>query len=398
MAPPLSDNHVEHVRPLLIVLSHLRWDFVFQRPQHLLTRAAADFDICFLEEPVHEGSVAMFRELPRGAHIRVIQPVLPVGASATDAIAHQARIATMLAAKAGAAPVVLWYYTPMALAFGQHIPADVVVFDKMDELSAFAFAPPQLANLEARLLAVADLVFTGGLSLQAAASLHRRDAHCFPSSIDAAHFGSARQPGVADPASQRHIAHPRIGFFGVIDERMDLQLVADVAARRPDWQLVMIGPTAKIDPAMLPQARNIHWLGPRDYAELPDYLAHWDLAWMPFARNAATRFISPTKTPEFLAAGLQVISTPIADVYKDYGRLGLVDIASDAPDMVECIALMLATAADPVCEARRLAIVDAHLAGNSWDDTWANMRRLILHAAAQRRPAARARSMAVAGV
>lgn len=380
-----EDVAVAAVRPVLIVLSHLRWDFVVQRPHHLLGRAAADFDIWFMEEPVIEGSIAMVREMARntdrGGGITVVQPVLPAGTSAADALAHQGEIAARLVARAGSAPVCLWYYAPMARAFGQHLSADLVIYDKMDELAAFAFAPPELAGHDAALLRTADVVFTGGASLQIAASRHRRDAHCFPSSIDARHFGQARGHGLADPESQRMIAHPRLGYFGVIDERMDLVLVAEVAALRPDWQFVMIGPTAKINPASLPQVSNIHWLGPRPYAELPQYLAHWDVAWMPFARNEATRHISPTKTPEFLAAGLPVISTPIADVISSYGRLGLVEIAIDAPDAVTCAKQMLAIAADPAQQRRRLAAVDAHLAGDSWDATWAAMRALIAAAA-----------------
>lgn len=389
------------VRPVLIVLSHLRWDFVVQRPHHLLGRAAADFDIWFMEEPVIEGSIAMVREMvrPVGTNfsITVVQPVLPAGTSAADALAHQDEIAARLVARAGSVPVCLWYYAPMARAFGQHLSADLVIYDKMDELAAFAFAPPDLAGHDAALLRDADVVFTGGASLQIAASLHRSDAHCFPSSIDAPHFGQARMAGLADPESQRRIAHPRIGYFGVIDERMDLVLVAEVAALRPDWQFVMIGPTAKIDPASLPQVSNIHWLGARPYASLPHYMAHWDLAWMPFARNEATRHISPTKTPEFLAAGLPVISTPIADVISSYGRLGLVEIAIDAPDVVACAKQILGDAADPVQHRRRLAAVDAQLAGDSWEATWAAMRALIAAAAettplparqqAERRPA-----------
>lgn len=385
--PLFYDDSAETVvRPVLIVLSHLRWDFVVQRPHHLLTRAAADFEIWFMEEPVIEGSIAMVREMARkmdhGPGITIVQPVLPAGTSAADALAHQGAIAARLVERAGSAPVCLWYYAPMARAFGQHLSADLVIYDKMDELAAFAFAPPDLAGHDAALLRDADVVFTGGASLQIAASLHRKDAHCFPSSIDASHFGQARFAGLADPESQRMIAHPRIGYFGVIDERMDLVLVAEVAALRPDWQFVMIGPTAKIDPDILPKVSNIHWLGARPYAELPHYLAHWDLAWMPFARNEATRHISPTKTPEFLAAGLPVISTPIADVISSYGRLGLVEIAIDAPDVVACARQMLNMAANPEEHRRRLAAVDAHLAGDSWDATWAAMRGLIAAAAA----------------
>ena len=361
----------------LIVFSHLRWDFVFQRPQHLLTRAARDFRVVFIEEPIFDGDITTTREFVRGPGIRVIQPVLPHGTSPEAAVAHQGEIAEAVATRAGNAPIVLWYYTPMALAFGQRVAADVVVFDKMDELSAFAFAPPELRFREASLMGSADLVFTGGAALYGAAAGRNPEVHCFPSSIDAAHFGAARAGAHLDPADQCEIAHPRIGFFGVIDERIDLDLIADVAALRPDWQLIMVGPTAKIDPATLPTAPNIHWLGARRYDELPAYMAHWDLGWMPFALNDSTRFISPTKTPEFLSAGLPLLSTSIADVVEPYGRLGLVDIADTAAAMVDAGDRLLSASADAGATAVRLAVTDAHLAGNSWDTTWAAMRALI---------------------
>jgi glycosyltransferase involved in cell wall biosynthesis len=366
-------------KPVLVVLSHLRWDFVFQRPQHLLTRAAADYDVFFIEEPLFEAGGAGFRELARGAGVTVIQPLLPPATGEGEALLHQGDVAEAIAARAAGRPLHLWYYSPMALAFGHRIAADLVVFDKMDELGAFAFASPGLRGFEKSLLESADLVFTGGASLQAATITRRTDAHCFPSSIDGVHFRAARNGRPADPDDQAGIARPRIGFFGVIDERMDLALVAEVAALRPDWQLVMIGPTAKINPAELPRASNIHWLGPKDYKQLPRYLAHWDMAWMPFALNESTRYISPTKTPEFLAAGLPVASTPIHDVVEPYGRRGLVAIAMDAPAMVAAIERLLR--ADPAARAARRTAADAHLAGSSWDRTWAAMRTLIDSAA-----------------
>lgn len=364
-------------KPVLIVLSHLRWDFVFQRPQQLLTRAAAEFDVFFVEEPILTGTVASFREFSRQPGVTVIQPTLPEDAGPGETIFHQGDVVERIAASAGHRPIYLWYYTPAALSFGHRVSADLVIFDKMDELSAFAFAPTALRALEASLMETADVVFTGGASLQASAVKRRPDAHCFPSSIDAGHFGGARNRSLPDPADQAGIAGPRIGFFGVIDERMDLDLVAATAARRPDWQFIMIGPTAKIEPSRLPVAANIHWMGPRDYADLPPYLAHWDAAWMPFALNESTRYISPTKTPEFLAAGLPVVSTPIHDVVEPYGRLALVKIASHVDEVVECIEEMLANEADAALAGVRLAAVDAHLAGNSWDATWAAMREVI---------------------
>lgn len=378
---PIEPALPKSQRPVLIVLSHLRWDFVFQRPQHLLTRAARDFDVVFIEEPLIKGDKPGVEASRRASGVTVVQPTLPENTPEAEALLHQGDIAESYADAAGSRPVYLWYYTPMALAFGHRIAADVVIFDKMDELSSFAFASPQLRALEGALMDSADVVFTGGRSLYAAAKGRNRNLHCLPSSIDAAHFAQARSFTRAEPADLAALPHPRIGYFGVIDERMDLDLVDEVAALRPDWQFVMVGPVVKIDPATLPRAANIHWLGGRDYARLPDYLAHWDLGWMPFALNEATRFISPTKTPEFLAAGLPLMSTPIHDVVEPYGRLGHVEIASHAAQMVAAGDSLLAADASMPARAKRLARVDRYLAGNSWDATWASMLALINAAA-----------------
>ncbi|WP_426163964.1 glycosyltransferase [Sandarakinorhabdus sp. DWP1-3-1] len=361
-------------RPLLIVLSHLRWDFVFQRPQHVLTRATRHCDVIYIEEPLYEGTEFSHRTLIRENGVRVVQPLVPPGTPEADVIFHQGDVLESFADAAIGRTLLLWYYTPMAYAFGHRIDADVVIFDKMDELSAFKFASPQLHVLESLLMDRADVVFTGGASLQKAATGRHDNLHCFPSSIDVAHFGAARDAALlSEPEDMVAIPHPRIGFFGVLDERINLELVADMAAARPDWHLVMIGPTAKIDPASLPQAPNIHWLGSKQYAELPRYMAHWDIGFMPFALNDATRFISPTKTPEFLAAGLPLLSTPIHDVVEPYGTRGFVEVAATADGMVLAGDRLLATRADAAAEKRRLTKVDSFLSGNSWDKTWAAM-------------------------
>ena len=183
------------------------------------------------------------------------------------------------------------------------------------------------------MLARADLVFTGGQSLYEAKRGQHPRVFAFPSSVDAAHFARARR-ATDDPADQAAIPHPRLGFFGVIDERMDLDLLAAIADARPDWHLVIIGPVVKVDPASYRERANIHYLGKKDYQELPGYLAGWDVALLPFAINESTRFISPTKTPEYLAAGKPVVSTPIRDVVRPYGMRGLVHIAATADDFV----------------------------------------------------------------
>jgi len=266
---------------------------------------------------------------------------------------------------------ILWYYTPMAMAFSHHLDPLATVYDCMDELSAFAGAPPEMQAHEKELLARADLVFTGGQTLYEA----KRDQHphvfAFPSSVDVPHFARARQT-MRDPADQCAIPHPRLGFFGVIDERMDLDLLAGIAQARPAWQLVLIGPVAKVNPATLPQAPNIHYLGRKEYDDLPTYLAGWDVALLPFAINASTRFISPTKTPEYLAAGKPVVSTPVRDVVRPYGVRGLVHIAGTAPGFVAAVEDALGEDA-----AVRIRHADAFLAQESWEGTWDRMHRLI---------------------
>ncbi len=363
-------------RPTLIALSHLRWDFVFQRPQHLLTRAARTYDVIVVEEPIFTDDTAPGTiVLSRDPGIRVVQPTLPHGTDTAAAIDHQRAVLDELVAQASGR-VTLWFYTPMALPFARHLEPELIVFDKMDELAAFAGAPPLLKALEAEMLERADVVFTGGAAMYRASADRHANIHCFPSSIDTAHFGAARA-GLPDPADQAALPHPRIGFFGVIDERMDTALVGEVARLRPDWQVMMIGPTAKIDPADLPQAANLRWLGGKSYAELPAYLANWDVGFMPFALNDATRFISPTKTPEFLAAGLPVVSTAITDVVTPYGDMGLVEIAADAPATVAAIERLLARSHDHAARAAWLARVDTHLAQGSWDQVWTDMSDLM---------------------
>lgn len=366
--------------PLLLCFSHLRWNFVTQRPQHLMRRAARKFRVLFLEEPVFSDSGELPRlEVERQADgVTVAVPVLRHGVDAQERIAAQRDLVDAHLAQERPQDLVFWYYTPMALQFSRHLRPTLTVYDCMDELSAFRFADSRLPALESELLARADLVFTGGRSLYEAKRGRHANIHAFPSSIDKAHFGRARR-ALGTPPDQADIPHPRLGFFGVIDERLDLHLLATLADLRPDWQLVMIGPVAKIDEATLPQRPNLHWLGSKAYDDLPAYLSGWDIGFMPFALNEATRFISPTKMPEFLAAGLPVVSTPIADVIRPYGERGLVEIARDAAEFARAVERLLARDAT----AWR-GKVDAFLAGLSWDGTWAAMETLMRRAAARR--------------
>ena len=364
----------------LVCFSHLRWDFVYQRPQHLLSRAARDREVLFIEEPIFEADIVptmTTTKTPEG--VTVVVPRLPTSMTASQAEAAQRRMLDRLVAGLSERPV-LWYYTPMAVAWSRHVDARAVVYDCMDELSLFLGAPRELCEREAQLFAMADVVFTGGHSLyrHKCKTQQHDNIHPFPSSVDVAHFAQARHD-LVEPQDQASIEGRRVGFFGVIDERLDIPLLAGLADLRPDLQIVMIGPVVKIDPATLPRRPNIHYLGGRKYEQLPAYLAGWDVALLLFARNEATRFISPTKTPEYLAAGRPVVSTSIADVVDPYGRSGLAWIA-DAPGEMAA-AIDEAMASDPV--ARR-AHADAVLAEMSWDRTFAAMWRLVEEAAANK--------------
>jgi hypothetical protein len=354
----------------LICLSHLRWDFVYQRPQHLLSRIAKRTQVHFFEEPRRtRESQARLEIRTADEGVKILTPCLPPGLSQEQEEAELRALLDAYLVKTEVWDLGLWYYSPMTLAFTSHLDARLIVYDCMDELSAFKEAPAQLAEREARLMRKADVVFTGGQSLYETKRRLHSNVHPFPSSVDIGHFEKACVTQL-EPADQAHIPRPRLGFYGVLDERFDGALVGAVAAARPDWQFVMLGPVVKIDAADLPQADNIHYLGQKAYGDLPCYLAGWDVALMPFAINEATRYISPTKTPEYLAAGRPVVSTPITDVMSRYGNSGVVRIARDQLEFQEAVeAALIDSANGPAFHARAKAVI----AGMSWDNTCAAM-------------------------
>ncbi len=377
-----------------LCFSHLRWDFVYQRPNHLLARAARRHRVFFVEEPVRDAAIPHLATTRRDG-VTVVVPHIPAGDRDAEERELRMLIDELVRGERLSRPIV-WYYTPMALPWTRDAAngASLTVYDCMDHLAGFLGAPDDLLDLEQELIESADVVFTGGASLHALKRRSHRAVHCFPSSVDTAHFGKAREPQ-AEPSDQARIPRPRIGYYGVVDERIDLDLLRDIATRRPDWQLVVLGPVVKIAPTALPDAPNIHYLGPKPYAELPGYLAGWDVAMMPFARNAATRYISPTKTPEYLAGGRPVASTSIHDVVTPYGDAGLVHIGDTAEEFEAAI---LRALDEDTASLRRRA--DAFLADQSWDRTWAAMEGLIEESLAGRKvasgrlPAAAARRTA----
>ena len=355
----------------LICFSHLRWGFVYQRPNHLMSRFARDQRTFFIEEPIACADGTPRMEVRHEAEqLLVCTPCVPEGLSATELASVQRELLERLFRAQRVVPDVLWFYTPMALPLADAF-ADVgVVYDCMDELSAFDGAPPELREREDELFELADLVFTGGHALYRAKRERHPRVYPFPSSVDVEHFRRARVRDV-QPRDQAALAYPRVGFYGVIDERLDYELIARIADARPGWQLVMIGPLAKVEEESLPRRPNLHWLGRKGYDELPLYIGGWNVAIMPFALNRATRFISPTKTLEYMAAGLPIVSTAIDDVVDPYGRAGLVAIA-DQDSFVAAIDAALGARSE-----EEHAKADALLARTSWDDTWSRMNALV---------------------
>jgi glycosyltransferase involved in cell wall biosynthesis len=375
--------------PTLIVFCHLRWDFVFQRPQHLMTRLAEHYNILIVEEPIYQEGQAHLQKREVAPNITVCQPHTAIHAPGFNDEQFPT-IQTLLGdlVPEGEQPVV-WFYTPMALPLLQCFDPSLVIYDCMDELAAFKNAPKQLLEREAALLNIADLCFTGGPSLYQSKRERHANAHCFSSSVDAAHFRQALDRSNSHP-DQEHIPHPRLGFYGVIDERFDTELVKEMAEAHPEWQIVLVGPVVKIDPANLPKSANVHYMGQRTYDELPKFLAGWDLALLPFALNESTKFISPTKVLEYMAAELPSVSTPITDVKVPYGDV--VAVAEGAQEYIAACERMLALSADE--RAKLAEQVRAVVAKTSWDITASSMHALIQGA----QPANKVKRMAAAAV
>jgi UDP-galactopyranose mutase len=362
-------------RPDLIVFSHLRWNFVYQRPQHLLSRIARKRRVWFVEEPIHDaGLPPHWERMTAEPGVTVLRPHTPVSMNgfSNNQMPHVKSLMRQLLQEEGIIHHDVWFYTPMALPLLDDLSPQVIAYDCMDELSAFLNAPAELIEAEDRLFEIADVVFTGGPSLYRAKKDRHKNVHCFPSSVDTEHF-SRGASAEAEPEDQAGLPHPRLGYFGVIDERLDMQLLGAMAVAHPEWQIMMVGPVVKIDPRSLPDHPNIHYLGQRNYADLPGYLKGWDVCLLPFARNEATRFISPTKTLEYMAAEKLIVSTPIVDVAEPYGNI--VYLADTAQSFIESCERALKE--DQTERRRRLNESRLVISKTSWDRTADAMETLL---------------------
>lgn len=369
----LNDHQQSKIKDV-ICFSHLRWNFVFQRPQHLLSRWAKECRVFYIEEPVQGKFDSNYlKTIHNGTStgLTIITPHVKDTSSEVEITNYLKKSVNQIVEWYKISDYLLWYLTPMAVQFTSDLKPKVIVYDSMDELSCFKGAHPNMLTNENNLFKLADVVFTGGYNLYEYKKDRHHNIYPFPSSVDQKHFRSGL--GGKDPEDQALIPHPRVGFFGVLDERLDIELLDGLALKMPDIQFLMVGPVVKIDPASLPKHSNIHYLGQKTYNELPLYLANWDVAFLPFARNESTRFISPTKTPEYLCAGKPVVSTSIHDVVTPYGELGLVEIADNVNDFSDAITRILERKDKTSWQLK----VKEHLNGNSWDLTWQQMREVI---------------------
>ncbi|HSU49875.1 MAG TPA: UDP-galactopyranose mutase [Segetibacter sp.] len=356
----------------LICFSHLRWNFVYQRPQHLLSRFATIYTVYFVEEPFHDAQgEPTLSFTPKSDNLWIVTPHLPARISQEETERLQKNLLDKFLKSKNLDDLIFWYYTPMALAFSGHIKPALTIYDCMDELSHFKNAPARLTDFENDLFKKADIVFTGGQCLYEYKKDKHKNIYAFPSSIDKKHFEQARTVK-EEPVDQKNIKGPKLGFYGVIDERFDIELIKNMAELRPEWNFVLLGPVVKINPNSLPHQPNVHLLGGKNYDELPKYVSGWDVALIPFAINESTRFISPTKTPEYLAAGVPVVSTPITDVINPYGDKGLVKIGSTAEEFI-------AAAEDYMMMNKEnwMPEVDEFLADKSWSSTFMEMMKKI---------------------
>lgn len=367
----------------LVVASHLRWSFVWQRPQQLLSRLAQNHRILFIEEPV-------YADASRGALSPQLAVALPNLMVLTPQVEQercgdtplwlwpeQERITAQIKNTLSLLEFdrsVLWFYTPTPEFLVDVVKPKMLTYDVMDELANFKFAPPQLKERERRLLTRSSVVFTGGASLYDAKRRFNPNTHLFASGVDGAHYERACNPNTEAPEWMEQIPGPRAVYIGVIDERLDYDLIAAMANARPEIQFLMCGPIVKVDPAALPQGPNLHYPGQQAYADLPRILKGADVCLMPFARNEATKYISPTKTLEYMATHRPIVSTPIKDVERFYSDI--VYLADSAEDFIACIDAALSEA--PADRARKRLREEKILAEQAWDAIAENMRTLLL--------------------
>src|SRR5436190_3345417 len=371
----------------IVVHSHLRWDWVWQRPQQFLSRLSRKHRVLFVENPNPSGDVRTtrvnLREVSDFPNINVLQIEIPANRRSDMPWIDKERrrvVQSLLSGPVGQSftSIVQWFYDPMAVTgFAGQLDEQLIVYDCMDELSLFRGAPPELVRRERELLAVADVVFAGGPKIWRAKRELNPNCFCYGCGVDAKHFGEACDPELRVPHDMAGLPRPVFGYIGVVDERIDYELLARLADSTPG-SVVMVGPWTKVDPASFPRRDNLHWLGGRDYSDLPRYAKGFDVCIMPFAINEATRFINPTKALEYMATGRPIVSTPVEDVVAQFSDV--ITITKDATAFANACA-RVAVQPDSRQIERGLALAQQ----NSWESIVARLEQHIEEALHSRR-------------
>jgi glycosyltransferase involved in cell wall biosynthesis len=383
---PKSGNAADYP---IIVHCHLCWDWVWQRPQQFISRLSRRHKILFVEtigpDPELAAPLARFHQAPDHPNITILRLQFPAWRWGDGEYVDAERRRLVQEFLAG--PVagefenpVQWFYDPMAVsAFAGHLDEVLTVYDCMDELSKFRCAPPDIIQREAELLARADVVFTGGRKLFESKSRFHDNCHFYGCGVDSAHFGKARESGTKVPEDLAALPKPVLGYFGVVDERMDYDLIDCLAKENPKWSIAMVGPVLKVEAGSLPRRANLHWLGQRAYAELPAICRGLDVCLMPFARNESTEYINPTKALEYMATGRMIVSTDVPDVVSNFGSV--VKIAS-TPE--EFISHCRQAVSQPDAEAIERGLKMA--SENSWESIVTRLEKHIKQALRSRVP------------
>lgn len=354
----------------IIVHCHLCWDWVWQRPQQFISRLSQRHKILFVEtigpDATLAAPLARFRIAENFPNVTLLRLQFPAWrwGDANYVDSERRRLVQEFLAGPVAGQFeqpVQWFYDPMALrSFSGHMGEILTVYDCMDELSKFATAPPEIVERERELLAQAEVVFTGGRKLFESKSRFHDNCHFYGCGVDGKHFGQALDENALIHPDIKNIKRPVLGYFGVVDERMDYRLLAKLADANPNWSVAMVGPVLKVDEKTMPRRPNLHWLGQRAYSDLPAFCKAFDVCLMPFALNEATEFINPTKALEYMATGRPIVSTAVPDVVRNFGSV--IKIAEDSNDFISiCKQVLKQRDEDAISAGLALA------RDNSWD-------------------------------
>ncbi|MBI2513558.1 MAG: glycosyltransferase [Opitutae bacterium] len=380
---PASDLPPAETAPI-VAFCHLPWDGVWQRPQQLLSRLAARHPVLFVECYCADVEQATLRShgAPGHPNVTVLQMLLPQARWADGDFIDAERRRLLQTFRRGDLgkfnDPVLWFNDPMAvIAFAGHCGERAIVYDCMDELAQFAGAPPQLRDRERELLLKADVVFCGGRKMRDKRKPYNAHCYFYGTGVDSEHFGQARSESLAVDPAVAALPGKVLGYFGVIDERIDYELLARLADALSRCSIALVGPTAKVDAAALPQRKNLHWLGRRDYADLPAITKGFSVCLMPFARNAATEFINPTKALEYMATGRPIVATAIDEVRTNFGNVCRI---------ARSVGEFIAFCSDELERPSRLRVRRGLqlAAQNTWEAITAEMDALLVAACARR--------------